>query len=314
MTIETITGATSKVCAGLPNLVGGYFEKEEMLLAKGLQAFRPGLRFTEDFAANKEELDEYKRFLIESKKSSVGRSSYNAEWYNKMLSEARAKFLITQDSLDDEPTEFKRHLAKMRWLEPVKLHSFKQPYKDEVARLWLQDVEQFSSHQWHGLGFDKAADRKKLYINIFKSWEKKLGFTLDKQLSTSRKPVMTKPLVAPWKLCFMIDTVYFYKPVDSDMIVHEGSITYRIKPGPTLEASFGLIYDKVQNISKLQYKECLLHHFDMFYPIHLLDITAQLYRKFYNLEELDAIVNIHLTLYELMQSEFENALAKGLSS
>jgi hypothetical protein len=314
MTIEQIDPVTFNiVCASLPSIVNGYFEKEELLINNGLQAFRPALRFMEDFTTSQEELDEYKRFLTESRKSRVGGGSYDAEWFCKLTNEAKAKFKRTGDWLDSIPTQFERHLAEMESSDFAKLHFMKQPYKDETDRIWKQDVKRFASEQWHGLDFDKDADRKKLYIDIFKNWEKKLGFTLDKQLSTSRKPVMTKPFVAPWKLGFVIDTVHFYRPVESDRICHQGGVTYTTKSSPTLETYFGLLHDKVKSISKIQQGESLLFKFNDYYPINLLDNSAQLYLKFFDLEELDAAINIHLTLYELMQEEFETALFKGLS-
>jgi hypothetical protein len=242
-------------------------------------------------------------------KKNVGRSSYPHQWFIDLQSAARKKYLETGNVWDDQLTEFKRRISKMKFVNPSVLEEVFIQYKDESWQLWQAEFKKFSTGRWQNININEIPARKKIYKEVMKNQAKKIGFTLDKELSTSSKPIFTKPFLETWRLCFVIDSVLINRPVEESYSAKNSRIV--VKPGPDFIISFGLINNKNRGGLFSKRGQILIFEFNDFYPIRLPTIPSTVYSGFYSVDELEALINIYLILYESIADEFEKALWNG---
>lgn len=304
------------VRADLESLLDKFFDNESIMLDNKLRSFVPSLRFVESLCESQDELEEYKKVhILINKHHTLSSNGVREQVKNlKKLGEQRAS--ETGNSWDQYYTAYDRRINRMRHQDLESLKKVFKPYLDETYELWQQEVKLFSSDAHNKLDNNKVADRKKLFKEVFKN--NLLGFSYDKELSTSSRPVFSKELFDPWKLCFVIDNIQLNMSVEYGKTMTNGieenftdGGNALNRPGPKLDFDFGLIHKENRGASCKTPGKLSLFSFDFFFPIRIYKAA---YIKFYNLEELEALYNIMLTLYSIMQDDFEKALYNGLKN
>jgi hypothetical protein len=261
-------------------LVDARYQREEALKQAGLKSFTPALRFQEDFAETEDELREYRQFTLRSHKNHIVKDEAFGEELVRLRDEAARHYEETGNLWDNQFTVFRQHLQKMRVTNGDGLRAMMQPYKQETEQLWREEM---------GAGL------------------KTLGFEPDREASTTRELAYAKPLPGPHKLCFLLDLVNLRQPVGYPA---RDERTGEIFPPPGPEFEVWLELRETSQTKGSRRMTGIM--FESLFPIREFPLGTTCYQCFYDLRELEALINIHLAMYRLIQADLEGALARSL--
>jgi hypothetical protein len=290
-------------------LVDARYQREEALKQAGLKSFTPALRFQEDFAETEDELREYRQFTLRSHKNHIVKDEAFGEELVRLRDEAARHYEETGNLWDNQFTVFRQHLQKMRVTNGDGLRAMMQPYKQETEQLWREEVATFSQGYVAGLLAQgkREPSRTALYKKLMGEGLKTLGFEPDREASTTRELAYAKPLPGPHKLCFLLDLVNLRQPVGYPA---RDERTGEIFPPPGPEFEVWLELRETSQTKGSRRMTGIM--FESLFPIREFPLGTTCYQCFYDLRELEALINIHLAMYRLIQADLEGALARSL--
>ena len=292
----------ANVCRPIIPMSEGFWERQKILIEAGWDSFVPSFRLKEAFCD--------KELLALERRASVG-----------------GKYAIAQGTIFPDPEDplikavgEKRVISTMSpcegRLKQFMSHdiagylNFIKPYEEQQRHLRIREIER------HSIGLYKkyenkppAAARLQLYKAVMMERTPELGFTYDKELSTSHTAVFSKAFIAPWRLSMLIETreLTWVNPPGRPPL----------SPGmrewmPMLNFKFGLVHQSNRGAKDSRALNLLFKCGWFFpvsaYPFHHFD------KHFENLQELEVIILFHLKMYSIIQDAFEKALYEGLNS
>lgn len=275
------------------------YEREAMLHAHHIHSFAPLLRFDEQLAASPEEVAEHRAFLRERHRHYI--------WPDR---DADAAFVIARDEAQRRAVEsgnvwegemtalWRRRMMMMvrkdrQFRETFALH------KETRAELFEQEVLYFSTalsiaDDWYGqknTAFCKA---------VFASQEAATGLTLDRKLSTKASPTFSNTLAQNWKVSIHLDGKHLNLPFGGSSSDPEtGEISHH---GPWVDASMSI--RPIKPLADELKKKAMLQ-FDWIFPV-----PSHYHFMCRNLRELETTLRIYIKMFQLIEPELEEALAK----
>lgn len=276
------------------------YDREKLLISRGLSSFTPALRLVEELTRDAKELEEYKQFKIASAKKFLTHDNDFRTWFHNASEAAERRYRETGNLWEDELTSFERRLMKMVIEDSPELKKLQKRYRQERLQLWAEEVEKFStglsaSEEW------RSKPRVALCGAIMRQEEVRTGLILDKTMSTQASPAFSKQVGNAWKVAMKIDGVPLKQPIGPPGYVEEtGEITV---PSATFE-SWIEIRPLVSKRQVLR-AACRL---EFLFPIAERTLPPQHYRSFGSLRQLEALVRIHIEMFLLIQGELTQAL------
>lgn len=290
-------------------LVDARYQREEALKQAGLKSFTPALRFQEDFCETEDELREYRQFTLRSHKNHIVKDEAFVEELVRLRDQAARHYEETGNLWDNQFTIFEQHLQKMRVTDDDGLRAMMQPYKQEMERLWREEVPSFGQGYMAGLMAQgkREPSRTALYKKLMGEGLKALGFEPDREASTTRQLAYAKALPGPHKLCFLLDLVNLRQPVGYPARDERTGEIFP-PPGPKFEV---WLEPRETSDSKGSRRMAGIR-FESLFPIREFPLGTRCYHDFYDLHELEALINVYLTMYRLIQTDLEGALVRSL--
>jgi hypothetical protein len=278
------------------------YARKAVLHGKGLHSFAQALKFAESFAESVEELEEYRRFLMQSAKNHAARDMAFTQWFNTARDEASARQLRTGNIWEGKLTRFEQRFWRLRAQNPKELRFLQQPYRDERESLWQEEVAAFSTELWQKEKRE-APPRTALCIAIIEEYRSSTRLTLDSSLSTQASPVLSTLVADQWKVALHIDRESLKEPFRPRIYAPEIG---------EWQAHF-IYFDPWLSIRPLRKYDDNVERsaaimFEWLFPIREVALPPVNYRPFGSLREFEAVVRIHMEMFLLIREELEQAL------
>jgi hypothetical protein len=284
----------------LAALVDHKYDREQLLKAQDLHSFAPAVRFVEDFCETQEELLEIRSFNIASSKDQIAGTKTFADYFQNLQANANARYKASGNPWDTGLTQFDRRLNKLRAQEPLRLVALIRPYRNEMAALWSNEVASRGRMDFLDREDLEALSGVKLYQTIMESRAVPAGFFFDRKLSTRGTPVYSRQLRETLKLCFTPDSRLLNEPVGGIAVNKNTGESWQ--SGPSLELWMSLL-----DVSVKQPEKIVSFQIFNFFPVRENPLGVG-WHKFFTPSQLTALVNIHLTMYQLLREKIDTAL------
>jgi hypothetical protein len=292
-------------------LVDGLYDRQQPMLEKHLDSFTAGLELTYSLAASREEIDEYHRFVKWWAKCEISHQTYPINEFSYADWEAKKRLRNPNESpYDGHPCSLMGKLLTLGWQGvngkegEIYFNNIVRPFVDKFQQLRLREIERFNVGIYQQFGADSINSRLNLIEYLVTQNGERLGFARNKKLTRPKKLVYTKTINGDIEVFWGIDLGRLLEA--SVEPLRPGLL--RPQPGPDFLMFFGLLDKKKTRSLTMENQHNLFLRFMFFFPIEKGLHHWTTYRRFYNLKELEAVININVTLYEILMNEFENAL------
>jgi hypothetical protein len=281
--------ARKALCGRLIGLADDFYQRSEELIILGWDSFEPLLKFKESIC-NKEEFEEYKKVQIELSKENIGRDAFDATLIMELRKQGRDAIKASGKPWDSALTTCEKKIRKLLIANRSDYDLRFNKYSIEQRKLRENEIAKHSKIDYDSLDPKITNNNLKLYIEIMRQESKNLGFSYDKDVSSSKYPVFTKSFFPPWKIGFKVDSTGLLQERNgnSDLVMNFGLIHENSKGGEPPKGIRELIYSEL-----------------CFYPV---DST---YRSFTHTKELEVLIYAQLAMYSLIQDKFEKLLLEG---
>jgi len=167
-------------------------------------------------------------------------------------------------------------------------------------QLWDQEVEYYAPGEYKQFEPETLKSRKALIKSLLEQHSADLGYRYDSKYSTSSLYTYTKRLSEHWLMYHATDMREMRDP-------RSVSDRYNIK----INAGVVGADTNAKSIINAHIQPVLPLEFEWFFPIWN-GATIIDYRTFNSFQELEAVVNINLTLFKIIADEIENAVLEGI--
>ncbi|WP_162932250.1 hypothetical protein [Solimonas sp. K1W22B-7] len=195
---------------------------------------------------------------------------------------------------DQELTSFSRRLQMMRALDAPGLATFQRSYKDAIQGAWVDEVKGHAVGRFKEFDSSNKTSRANLYRVVMDERACDLGFFRNKARPGNGLPVYTKRIGDGCQVSLVVDSVLFNKVIGSEFKIMETNEILR--PGPDFDPCIEIstAENKGTAVKKIQIS------FSSVLPIREKPLGSFTYSSFYTLEELEALIFIHLKMYALI--------------
>ncbi|MGJ4993507.1 hypothetical protein ACQR0Z_03755 [Bradyrhizobium sp. HKCCYLS3077] len=298
--------AQRRVLAELFALAERHWEFVSILEQAGWDVVKPRLDFEASFAESDEEQSEFRRYVVEHAKISLGNPNIRFR-----LPEGEPCSTAYMDDLRRRHEEqFGSHRAPgrplwMKQLDPCLRRMERLRYEDRAVydrRFACVEAEEKQRRvretARHASGLAKQFGGEldqpaRFYQAVMERESKPLGFSADAERSARDRPVLSKELIDGWDLCLSPEPLAWFPGRQDGKAETILSLQARRHRRPAAHAKWdqSLIIEFTK----------LIRHFDL------------LYRSFASLDELEVILMARMHLLSLVIKDIEAALRRGLS-
>jgi hypothetical protein len=181
----------------------------------------------------------------------------------------------------------------------MELQKLQQPFLHQTAQLWEEEVSKFGVIDTSG-----KLGTTTFYRNLLLPGSRELGFNFDNTLTSAQTLRFSKEFTDQHRLCLDLDLV----PLKKATIKQLSTPRIREQSGShSPQINFDLSFTMMGDQSHTTEKPLLYVQFRWLLPI------LHHYRRFSDLQELSALVQIHLIMYSCLQREIEMACLKLLN-
>jgi hypothetical protein len=138
-----------------------------------------------------------------------------------------------------------------------------------------------------------------------------LGFSMSRKFTTPALYVFSKPLVEPWIAFLAVAKRALEQPISAPGFRVGSQYSHRA-PGPDFALFFGVVDSRSQRALSADNPRALVLRFEWFLPIRKAPLWSD-YSRFYTLAQLEALVNINMAFYRMLEREIEQAATAGLT-
>jgi hypothetical protein len=284
----------------------------------GFEAFLPRHRFIESFAANADELEIHRQYVMEFAKERLAypqpmrmdavefKQRYVSPFLQRLREERDKANSVPENELS---TRYPGGESAWRHeIDPCQRRLVQDRVNDReghearfVAMLEeeVRALEDEAVRHATGLGkvphtFDNKG-RYRFFAAVMERDAASLGFQYDKAKSRPNYPIFSKAITTDWHLCWAIEEAraFFHSPM-------EGSFE------PFLELRSGSFQG---NLAKVESGEYLHVRYAVVVPGFFSG-----YWKFFSLDALETAIRAHLHLYSLMAPIIEGGITKVLAA
>jgi hypothetical protein len=287
------------------------YQRQAQLVGLGLRTFLLDQEFIEAICDDVDCKNEQQQHEIFLAKRLVSRETYEAARTYSDIRERKARTEVSGNPWDIWPTRYLQRFQQRQWQAQTELEELQHRFDLEAQARREQEVKVFRGPDYLRYEEDRLDARIDLVKQIMDRSCGELGFAISSKLSTTALLVFTKPLVNNWAAFLAVPRKALEQEI-GPAGRREGSPFPLRAPGPDFAPSFGAIDIKTRRALSADSSQALLLKFEWFLPIHKSAIRSD-YNRFYTLEQLDALVNIHMTFYRVLQSEFEDATTAALA-
>lgn len=277
-------------------LVENIYSREAELASLGINSFSPALRFVEEFAESKLELEEYKKYTIQSIKSRIYPDLAFEKWLEEKKHESRQRYIASGCVEDDEFLSFRYRYTKMEVNDPELLQTLKRPYIDEIESLWHQESELNASLISNSSKNGTIKSSMDAYLFAMKEFGKTISLERLKLFEHKNFPLYGKEIDDELMLGILLDSKLLHQPAPRIVAAAKPFVS-----GASLGLSIRL-FRKSDKKVKPEYG--LTYGFEFFFPIREYPLGLTCYRYFKSEEELVALVVIYTKLFEIVHCEF----------
>jgi hypothetical protein len=285
----------------ITRLIDAKYEKETALRAVGIDSFVPALRFQESLARNPNELAEYREFISQACRNNIIIDKMFNERLLALKQEAVERNKASGNYWDLQLTKFERHY----WQESIEhensMNERKRPFEIEMTGLFENELLFFNRGYAKRLGGEikKTSAAKSLYSNLVGSAMSDMGFRLDREYKSSGELAFAKHITPKLDLRLLVDLPSLLQRVGGPK---KNAVTGQWLPpsGPSLVTWLQLHDSSIDHIQA----RIMLH---WLFPIREFPLGAKHYSKFYEMDELESLINIQLVMYRIVISDIEQA-------
>lgn len=290
--------------AQIANLLDTKYARESRLSRIGIRSFSIALRYQETLTEDKRLLQQYREFLTRAEKSNL---VPDIEFSNEL---ARLKELATE--LYQQSGKYWdlmiTPLEKLYWKEYVtdknKIEMRQKPFLDEMEQIWQEELTFFNNG--YAMSLEMVKEKKKLtasklYKSMVGEFLGKIGYELDTELGSRKKIVFSKAVLSDVKLCFVADAGNLINKFPSAGTRDEATGNMVPSILPTLDTWIEVIKADSEDIPINVPLEWL-------FPIREFPLSFNRYCKFYQLNQLESLINMHINMYQVVEDELIDAI------
>lgn len=274
------------------------FDLADNLRQRGYSAFDPYHRFFESFASHPNDVRVHRECVVEKAKVQLGASDrdlgavYQSTLLERLAHDAKRSPLALDpatrwiaDQFAD-PCEQSAHLFSVQ--QRSEYQRRESEMRNECVRDRAHEIERFArlAKKPHPFGMLIKSQRFGFASEVIRSGAKSLGFDATKFKASSGRAIASKQLTALWRVSWCIgDPFTFYAAPHDGMLVLNLLVeaSDSAVPSPTIQVPLRT----------------------MVYGFWFA------YGRFSDLDSLEVNLQAHVQMYELIQSEFEDALMSG---
>lgn len=295
-------------------------ERESQMLAKHLRSFTVGEDVLKALAENPGEIEDYYRCTVFMQKNAISQYTYKGtEFCFKEMEEKNKTRLPHESPHDGNPCLLAGKVGTLYWRGLYNqqgresFNNFISPFVDKFQQIRSEEMDYFNNGTYLQFEPDSISSRHQLLEALLTSLGDKLGFSVNKKLTRPKKLVLTKPVFGNLEFFWGIDIGKIEHPVgpiqndpSPEILQALNAMPAPLRPhsGPEFFMFFGILDKKKVKSLTMDNDYCFFLRFKNFFPIETGLNYWTSYRRFYNLKELEAVININLKLYEILLNDF----------
>ncbi len=261
------------------------------------------LRWEESFCHNASDLEEFRDVQIKFKKKEIWASDEIIRKVRDLQEEGDQRKQRSGKIWDSYCSKCEQRLHQLRHTDLQKWIDIQDIHYQEADRLWREEVDQFNVGR-----ADELLGQPKKTLSATDICKKLLaekltdtGFEHDNELSTSTFLIYKKNITDLYKLCWTLDLTKVSKPLNVTPITSidvASGVKRVIHPrGIDFDARLAFTSLKARPRDRIP----VWFSFDCLFPIR-----GQ-YRHFKSFAELEALVNIYLAMYQIIERPLNEA-------
>jgi hypothetical protein len=289
----------------IARLVDTKYEKEIALRAAGISSFIPALRFQESLARSSEELSEYRSFVALACRNNIVNDKAFSQQLVTLKQEMTERNRASGNYWDLVPTEMERRY----WQEAIQRSDLmaerKHPFEVEMKRLF--ETELLSFNHGYTSKFGKQAQErsiaKNIYLDLVVPTMSEIGFRLNKKEKSKEHVDLVKSITPHLDLHLLMDL--------PNLLQRAGEPKKNLATGQWLPPSGPSL------VTWLQLHDSASNHvltrimLDWLLPIREFPLGTNWCCRFYEMDELESLVNMQLVMYRIVIADIEQAVKHG---
>ena len=284
-------------------LMDNLYARTQQLQKTGFQAFIIAEEYLSEFATCQNDIDEYHKLIVESRKESISGYTYVSEWITQKKNEAFSVFQNTKKPWDREFTVIGKNISRAKHINERAFQQLLFAYKEKSTMLWCQELACLNPRYYKQIELPEKKAKRIVYRNVLDAFSSETGLQHIKKLSTPNLPIYGKNLIDDYWLCLDYDP----KHLDYNTIATLKGYT----SSPSLNMRCSLIYRP--NLT-FHFSKCkgVSVEFTLFFPIW--SAIGYDYKSFCSLRELEGLSKVNVVLFRMIQPEIESAFKKTLKN
>lgn len=292
-------------------LVDRMYAQEGRLLAANIATFKIDQEFIATICNDDSAVKEQRDLEMFMAKFEMSHQSYRREEFDHELADRKKREKETGHKWEVYPTTYLRRFHRMRFETPQDLQKLQGAFNIRVADAWHRETALHHGEEYTFHKPDNIDTRVTLVRHILDKHKVPTGLEFDRKLTRRSVLVYSRRLFAQWAIFVAIDVPQLRLPVEPQRPVQENGAVLRRRGGPRLVLCFGVVNHNTRRALSIDNPEALVLRYEWFLPIRKAPLWSD-YSTFYSLCELEALLNIHLALYQIVAFDIEDAIRSGL--